>query len=69
MHASNATLSLFSKNYNMSIFVASLEHEDTKESLKNSLQISEHPQFVMVGGKILTKAPYTPRYTCREKMI
>jgi len=41
----------------MSISVASLEHEDTKESLKDSLQILEHPQFVMVGGKILTKAP------------
>lgn len=67
MRASHLTLSLLSRGYNVSIFVASLEHEDTKKDLKSSLEVSTSPQFVMVGGKILVKAPYTPRYSYKEK--
>lgn len=67
MKASAATLSLLAHGYNTSIFVASLEHEDTKNDLAALMTKSCTPQFVMVGGKILVSAPKTPRYTFKEK--
>lgn len=69
MRASEATLTLLAAGYNTSIFVAALEHVDTKKELGSLITSSETPQFVMAGGKILVSAPYTPRYTFSEKKV
>jgi len=69
MHASLVTLTLLSKGINASVFVAALEHKDTKESLQNLAKIEGVPQFLLVAGEILVTAPRTPRYSVSEKTI
>lgn len=69
MCSSFLTLSLLVEGLNTSVFVASLEHEDTKKDLQKVANTTEVPQFVTVAGEILVSAPRTPRYSVTEKSI
>lgn len=68
--ASHSALTLIAHNFDYSVFVASVEYEDTREKATETFGLHQPLQFLFAAGKIAGSATWrTPRIPISKKMI
>lgn len=68
--ASHATLTLVAHSFDYSVFVASIEYEDTRQSVASVFGLRQPLEFLFVAGTILGEAAWmTPRVPVDAKLI
>ncbi len=69
MYFERLMLELYSRNINTSIFVASLEFDESREKIKNITKIRNKPQMLFGAGYLKVPQKHTPRDSVSAKLI